>query len=87
MAMKLNTKAFALTAGIIWGLTVFIGTIWLLVIGSQGKTISTLGNFYFGYSFSFGGAFIGLLWGFIDGLIVGFLFAYIYNLFVPKEGK
>lgn len=83
--MKLNTRAFALTAGILWGLTIFISTIWLLIIGSQGNTISKLSYFYFGYSFSFGGAFIGLIWGFIDGLICGFIFAWLYNRLVPKE--
>jgi len=83
--MKLNTKAFALTAGIIWGISIFIATIWILISGSQGKTISLLGVFYFGYSCSIGGAFIGLIWGFVDGLIVGFIFAWLYNLLVPKE--
>lgn len=85
--MKLNTKAFALTAGILWGLTVFLTTIWLLILGTQGKTISLLSKFYFGYSFSWGGAFIGLFWGVIDGLICGFIFAWLYNLLLPKESK
>ncbi|GAB4372116.1 MAG: bacteriophage holin [Calditrichia bacterium] len=83
--MKLNPKALALTSGILWGLAVFVATIWLLIIGSTGNTISLLDNFYFGYSFSVGGAFIGLLWGFVDGLICGYLFALIYNLFLPKQ--
>jgi hypothetical protein len=68
LKMRLNTKAFALTAGILWGVTVFVTTIWLLIIGSQGKSI-------------------GLFWGFIDGLICGFIFAWLYNLLVPKEAK
>ncbi len=83
--MKLNTKALALTAGILWGLAVFVSTIWLLIAGTEGKTISLLSNFYFGYSFSVGGAFIGLIWGFVDGLICGFIFAWLYNLILPKQ--
>ena len=83
--MKLNAKALALTSGILWGLAVFIATIWLMIIGSPGGTISLLGKFYFGYSLSFGGAIIGLIWGFIDGLICGFIFAWLYNLLSPKE--
>lgn len=82
--MKLNPRAFALSAGIVWGLAVFIATIWLLIIGSAGSTIALLHKFYLGYSVSVVGAFIGLFWGFIDGLIVGFLFAWIYNLFTSK---
>jgi len=84
--MKLNQRAFALSAGIIWGLSVFIATIWLVIIGSAGTTIALLHKFYWGYSVSIGGAFIGLIWGFIDGLIAGLIFSWIYNLFTPKTG-
>jgi len=83
--MKLNAKSLALAGGILWGVGVFLATLWLLIIDASGKTISLLGAFYFGYQFSVAGAFIGLIWGFIDGAIGGFLFAYLYNLFLPKE--
>jgi len=81
--MKLNVKAFALTAGILWGAAVFIATVWLLAMGSGGSTISLLGNFYLGYSFSPLGAVIGLVWGFVDGAICGALFAWLYNKLAP----
>ena len=83
--MKLNAKSLALTSGILWGLAVFLGTIWLLIIGSSGKTISLLSAFYFGYQFSIGGAFVGLVWGFVNGAIGGLIFAFVYNFFLPKE--
>jgi hypothetical protein len=83
--MKLNAKSLALTCGILWGIVVFIATIWLLIIGASGKTISLLSAFYFGYQFSIGGAFIGLVWGFVDGAIGGLIFAFVYNFFLPKE--
>jgi hypothetical protein len=85
--MRLNPKALGLTSGILWGLMVFLTTIWLLIIGAPGKTISLLSSFYFGYSFSWGGAFIGLFWGFIDGLICGFIFAWLYNILLPKKAE
>ena len=85
LQMKLNAKSLALTSGILWGLAVFLGTIWLLIIGASGKTISLLSAFYFGYQFSIGGAFIGLVWGFVDGAIGGLIFAFVYNFFLPKE--
>ena len=83
--MKLNAKTMALTCGIFWGLAVFLGTVWLLITGSAGTTASLLGKFYIGYSLSFTGAIIGLIWGFVDGLICGFIFAWLYNLLLPKE--
>ncbi|GBD88151.1 hypothetical protein BMS3Abin03_02086 [bacterium BMS3Abin03] len=77
--MKLNIKAFGLTCGILWGLTILIITLWILIIGSQGRILSKLSTFYFGYSISAGGAIIGLIWGFVDGLIGGAIFAWLYN--------
>lgn len=77
--MKLNIKALGLTSGILWGLTVFLTTIWILIVGTGGQTLGLLHKFYFGYTVSWGGAFIGLIWGFIDGLICGAIFAWLYN--------
>jgi len=59
--MRLNTKAFALTCGIFWGLTIFLATVWLLIFGFQGQVMSNLDHFYFGYSFSYVGAVIGAI--------------------------
>ena len=77
--MKFNIKSFGLTCGIIWGLTILIATAWILISGAGGLTLGKLSKFYFGYSISWGGAFIGMLWGFVDGLIAGAIFAWLYN--------
>jgi hypothetical protein len=77
--MKLNVKALALTSGILWGLTIFLATLWLIVFGYSGQFIRVLDHFYIGYSFSVAGAFIGLVWGFVDGLICGAIFGWLYN--------
>jgi hypothetical protein len=82
--MKLNLKAFALTCGLVWGGAVCFTTLWLLAFGYGGTVIRHLDHFYFGYSFSVVGAFIGLVYGFIDGAIGGAIFAWLYNLLVPK---
>ncbi len=82
--MILKKRAVGLAAGIMWGLTVMLGTWWLLYIGSAGGTISKLGAIYFGYSYSFVGGIIGLLWGFVDGFICGVIFAWLYNMFAKS---
>ena len=82
--MQLNAKAMALSAGILWGASVFLATAWILITGSNGETMSKLGVFYLGYSVSWGGAVIGLIYGLIDGLIGGFLLVLLYNAFLPK---
>jgi hypothetical protein len=80
--MRLNVKAFALTAGILSGGAVCLVTLWLLTFGYQGEMIRVLDHVYLGYTYSVAGAFVGLLWGFVDGLIGGALFAWLYNRFV-----
>ena len=77
--MKLNIKAFGLTCGILWGLLVLLSTYWIIVTGSAGNTLALLQKFYFGYSVSWLGGIIGLIWGFVDGLICGAIFAWLYN--------
>ena len=83
--MRLKSKAFALTCGIIWGLAVVLMTFWVMMRGG-GNTLILLEQFYFGYSVSFLGAIIGFIWGFVDGFIGGWFFAWLYNyLTKPKE--
>lgn len=76
--MRLDTKAFALTLGILWGLCVLVCTLWVVARGG-GEHLELLGKFYLGYTVTPVGAFVGLLYGFVDGLIGGFLFAWLYN--------
>lgn len=78
--MELRKRALGIAFGLVWGLAVMLGTWWLLYKGSPGGTISTLGAFYIGYSYTFVGGIIGFIWGFVDGFICGFLVAWIYNL-------
>ena len=80
--MKLNVKALSLTAGILWGIAIFLLTIWFICFGYGGNTLSLLGKVYLGYSVSWGGAFIGLIWGFVNAYVGGLIFAWLYNKFV-----
>ena len=80
--MKLNAKALALSAGMIWGLLIFLLTNIRLLRGGEGEHLSRLSQFYIGYSFSFLGSLIGLVWGFVTMFIVGWVFAWLYNKFL-----
>jgi len=79
--MKINIKALALSIGIVWGLAVFLLTVWFLIMGYSGDLLAKLGSVYLGYSVSWLGAFIGLIYGFVDGLIGGALLGFFYNKF------
>ena len=83
--MKLNGKAFGMACGIIWGATVFLATLAVVVRGGTGEHTSLLGRFYIGYRTSAAGAFVGLIYGFIHAYIMGLIFAGIYNSVVASE--
>lgn len=82
--MKLRKRAFGLALGLTWGFSVLFITLWLIIMGSPGNTISKLGGIYLWYTYSAGGAILGFIWGFIHGFIFGFVLAWFYNLFAGK---
>jgi len=85
--MKLNVKALGLAAGILWGLAIFLLTYWFLLRGFEGKTLARLSNVYLGYSVTWYGGFVGLVWGFVDGFIGGALLAWLYNRFSGQPAQ
>ena len=86
--MKLDVKAFAITAGIFWGLFLLIITWWIILLDGASGDITFIGKVYRGYNISIPGSFIGLAWGLVDGTIIGALFAFAYNFFSGRfSGK
>lgn len=81
--MDLDKKALGLAAGILWGVSVFLMTLWVMMVGSGGH-LELLARFYLGYSVSVMGAVIGLVYGFVDGFIGGWILAWLYNAFARK---
>ena len=82
--MSLNVKAFALAAGIIWGLamlTVALANMQWPEFG--GSFLRVMASVYPGHVHdgSLYQAIIGSLYGAVDALIGGAIFAWIYNLF------
>lgn len=76
--MKLSVKGFALTGGIIWGVSMFLLTLISLWRGHGGH-VGLLNTVYLGYTVSYIGSVVGLAYGFVDGLITGAIFAWLYN--------
>jgi hypothetical protein len=58
---------------------VCLATLWLLMMGYDGRLITQFNHFYIGYSYSVVGAFMGLVWGLVDGAVCGAIFAGLYN--------
>ena len=79
--MELRKRAFGLSIGLFWGLIILLGTWWLIMACSPGEIFSKASSFYIGYSYSWGGAVIGFIWGFVTGFLAGVFIAWLYGVF------
>lgn len=85
--MKLNVKALALTAGILWGLSVFLITWWIIIFDGASTDPIFISKIYRNYQLTPLGSVIGLLWGFVDGLLAGAIFGWVYNCMAGRGKK
>ena len=81
---KLDRTALGLAVGTLSGLVVFLATVFLVLKGGTvvGPNLALLGQFFFGYTVTPGGAFIGLVYGFVLGFVVGWLIGLLRNALV-----
>lgn len=82
--MKLNLKAFALTASIMSGGLSLILNVLSVLTGYATEFFELIAPFHPGYSHTILGALISSLWMFIYGYVIGAVFARIYNA-IAKE--
>ncbi len=81
--MKLNIKAFALAAGLVWGINWFAVTWWMILLDGISADAYLVSKMYRGYTISPLGSLVGFLWGFLDGFLIGLMLAWIYNKLSP----
>ena len=83
--MKLNAKAFALAGGILWGVSVFVLTWWVMIFTGDTGDPTIIGRMYYiGYSISPLGSVIGAVYGFFDAGIACAILALLYNKLAGK---
>jgi hypothetical protein len=85
--MRLNVKAFALTAGILWAAAVLLTGLANLIWPDYGTAfLQIMASLYPGYDAtpSFGAVIIGTLYALVDGAIAGLVFAWLYNMFAGR---
>ena len=66
--MKLNKRAYALSFGVVLGLAIFVITLVFIIFDQEGIQLAKLHKVFIGYSVTWWGAFLGLLWGIIYGV-------------------
>ncbi len=82
--LRLNSKIFGLSLGLLCGLLIFIATNWLVLKGGEtvGPHLSLLSQYFLGYEVTFTGSLIGFSYGFLAGATGGSLMGWIYNTIV-----
>ncbi len=81
--MKLNVKAFALAAGLIWGGAILFVGLANMIWPPYGQALLQLAaSVYPGYTpgTGLGSVITGTVFGLVDGAIGGAIFAWLYNL-------
>ncbi|HET6268125.1 MAG TPA: hypothetical protein VFG11_10445, partial [Acidobacteriota bacterium] len=68
-------------AGTVLGIGIFLATIILVIRGGAvvGPNLALLAQYFVGYTVTWGGAFLGLAYGFVVGFLAGYSFATIRN--------
>ena len=85
--LRLNSRAWGIAVGLLFGSALFLGTIVLAIRGGVlvGPHLGLLGVFLPGYRVTIGGAFIGFAYAFIIGYAVGGLIGLVYNSLARSE--
>ena len=80
--LRLHAGVLALVCGFIGGVGLFGMTAWLLIKGGTkvGPHLGLLGQYFYGYTVSPTGCFVGFLYGAVVGAIIGWTLGFIYNL-------
>ena len=81
---KIDRSAFGIAVGILFGAGIFLATNFLILKGGErvGLTFALLNQYFFGFSVTSAGSFIGLIYGFVSGFILGWLLAFLRNFVI-----
>ena len=79
--IRLSRNVLGLTLGMLFAFVLFLATNILVLKGGPeiGAHLQLLNQFFPGYRVTFGGSFLGLVYGFAVGYASGWIIATVYN--------
>ena len=79
--LRIDAMLWGITAGLLFGIGLFVATIWLVIQGGQqvGKHLGLLGHYFIGYKVTYVGSAIGFVWAFLTGFVAIWLLVSVYN--------
>ena len=78
---RLRAAIVAVVTAMVAGFGLFAATLWLVIKGGPnvGQHLGLLRAYYPGYSVTWTGALIGLVYGALTGAVLGWCVAWLYN--------
>jgi hypothetical protein len=86
MKLKLNTLKLALSAAIVSAISMFLLPLYGIYFGKGLRALAVMSGVFPGYSDSWQGAVLGLVYGFVSCFIYVGVFAWIYNGLLDFKG-
>jgi len=79
--VRLHAGVMAATCALLGGTAVFLMTAWLLLKGGPhvGAHLQLLGQYFYGYTVTWGGCVIGFAYGGVAGGVAGWVIGTVYN--------
>lgn len=79
--VRLNGNVLGFVIGAVFAMAIFVATNFLVLKGGEvvGPHLQLLDQFYWGYSVTFLGSFVGAAYAFATGYVVGLFIGWIYN--------
>lgn len=89
MVVSIQAGVLAFVFAVIGGLGLFLVTAWLLVRGGDhvGAHLNLLGQYLIGYSVTWKGSLIGLVYGTVIGAVLGWAIGELYNLIAQARQR
>jgi hypothetical protein len=89
LVVRIQAGVLAFVFAVIGGLGLFLTTAWLLIKGGQnvGSHLNLLGQYLIGYSVTWKGSLIGLVYGALLGAIIGWSIGKLYNLIAQARQR
>ena len=86
---RVSAVEFAVAAGVVAGLAVFVATNWLILKGGPvvGPHLALLGEFFIGYRVTFLGSLVGCAWAAASGFLLAGTAGWVYNFVANRRER
>ena len=78
----LDKRALGFAFGVLFATCLFAFAAYNALRGTDSEAVWLLENYFYGYRPTWGGAFLGVLWGLWTGFVAGWFLAFCRNFFV-----